>query len=325
MKKLILLATIFIAILTSSCNQNSPAPATPATPATPISTNITFNQSIGSAGMGFSNFNFSMSGWDIEWTLATDGNFVYVGDFGNNCVKKIDLTTNSIVGWFGFQGNTWGYYTTYTSQPNPLFKPFRLVYKNNNIYAFSRKVTTGESIVYKFSSSSSSTVDTSRVIPEQSFFSTDIDNNGNVVIANSDSIKIYSSTSVTRFGGFGSADSKLDNSGYVVQVQSINDTIVVIDAGNSRFQKFTNTGNFISKFPITANKNYHNFYGVNNKYYFLSNGKFAEYTSSGNMINEYTFIGNPNNFGAGQKQFVVLNNKVVFQDGYSNKLLVYTK
>jgi hypothetical protein len=220
-----IILTLFIASIFFACKKKEtttdPTPVnstTGSTTGTPVSTDITFNQSIGSSGTSFGNFNFNMSGQDQPWTMATDGNFVYVGDFGNNCVKKIDLTTNTIIGWYGFQGNTWGYYTSYTIQPNLLFKPFRLVYKNNSIYAFSHKGTTGKSIVYKFSTSTNSTVDTSRVIPEYSFFSTSVDNNENIVIVKSDSIKVYTNSSVIRFGGFGSADGKLDNSGYIVQV-----------------------------------------------------------------------------------------------------------
>lgn len=327
-----IISTLFIASIFFACKKKEtttePTPVistTGSTTGSPVSTDITFNQSIGSSGSGFSNFNFNMSGQDLAWTLATDGNFVYVGDFGNNCVKKIDLTTNSIVGWFGFQGNTWGYYTTYTTQPNSLFKPFRLIYKNNYIYAFSHKGTTGKSIVYKFTTTNSSTVDTNRVIPEYSFFTSAIDNSDNVVIVKSDSVKVYTSSSVTRFGGFGSADGKLDNSGYIIQVQSVNDTIILIDAGNNRIQKFSNTGNFISKLAITSIKNYTDLFILNNKYYFLQSGKFSEYTAGGTKLNDYSFVGNPSGFSPMQKQFVVVNNKIVFQDYSSSKLNIYTK
>jgi hypothetical protein len=66
-------------------------------------------------------------------------------------------------------------------------------------------------------------------------------------------------------------------------------------------------------------------FGVNNKYYFLQSGKFTEYSSNGTKLNDYSFVGNPSGFSAGQKQFIVVNNKVVFQDYNNNKLNIYTK
>ena len=324
-----IITTLLIASMLLACKKKeiTPAPVSPTTPTTTSTEGVlNFSNTIGSAGTDFNSFNFSNNGQDISWSLATDGNFIYVGDYGNNCVKKVDINTNTIVGWYGFQGNTWGYYTDYTTLPNPLFKPNRVLYKNNTLYAFSLKGGTGYTNVFKFSASNSSTVDTLQVISEYSFYAAAVDANENIYISKSDSLKIYTASGVTRFGGFGSADGKLNNSGVVVQIQSVNDTVVVIDPGNSRIQKFNISGNFLSKFAInTPFKDYQYLFIDNNKYYFIENYKLAEYTSSGIKIKEYSLEGSPANFGGHQKQFIVINNKVIFQDDYNSKLQIYTK
>ena len=322
---LIIVSLVFACKKKDSTEDPAPTTTTGTTTGAPVVVNLTYAQSIGSVGSALSEFNFNMSGGDMSWGLATDGNFVYVADFGNNCVKKIDLSTNTVAGWYGFKGTTWGYYTDNTTAPSPLFKPTRLIYKNNNFYAFAHKGTTGKSTLYKFNTNGSS-VDTSKVIPVFSFFTADIDANENVIIAASDSVKVYTTSGVTRFGGTGTTDGKLNNSGYMVQVQAVGDTIVVIDAGNSRIQKFSSNGSFISKFEISLPvKDYTNLFITDNKYYFIQKGNLAEYSPGGTKLNEYPVKGNPSGFGTGQKQFIVINNKVIFQDNFTNKLHVFTK
>lgn len=300
-----------------------PTPVTP-TPVTPTVYNVTYAQTIGNSGSGLTDFNFDTNGNDMSWGLATDGNFVYVADFGNNCVKKVDLTNNTIIGWYGFKGNVWGYHTDNVAA-TARFKPTRIVFKNNALYVFSRKEYTGKSMIYKFDVAAT-TLDTSRIIPIYSFFSATVDNNENIMFAYDDSVKIVSvAGAITRFGGKGSADGQFDFGGVLMQLQSVGDTIVMIDGGNDRIQKFSNTGMFISKLAINSNKDYLNFVVADNKYYLLEQGKLAEYSPSGTRINAYTFKNDPSGFGPGQKQFVIVGNKVVFQDGYSSRLHVYTK
>jgi hypothetical protein len=326
------LTALVLTILLTGCKKkdsaSDPEPEpTPTTTGAPVATEYTFSQSIGTSGAGFNEFNFNMNGQEHAWTMTTDGTFIYVGDFGNNCVKKIDLSTNTIVGWYGYKNSAWGFYTSYTSAPDPFFKPFRLVYRNNTIYAFSKKNTTGKCNVFKFDVSAASAMDSSRNIPEYSFFTAAVDNFDDLFIVTSDSIKKYESNgNITRFGGFGSADGKLNNSGSLVQALCKSDTLVVLDAGNDRIQKFSNNGSFISKFAVTSSKSYANMHLEGNKYYLVTpNMKLAEYSSGGTLLNTYTIKNNPSGFSPSQKQFLVIGNKVVFQDMYAHKLHIYTK
>jgi hypothetical protein len=329
--KKIFLTSLALASLLTACKKKDktedPEPEpTPTTTGASVVTELTYSQTIGTSGTGFNEFNFNMNGQEQAWTMTTDGTFIYVGDFGNNCVKKVDLSSNTIVGWYGYKNSVWGFYTSYTSAPDPFFKPFRLVYRNNTIYAFSKKNTTGKSNVFKFDVSAASAVDSSRNIPEYSFFTAAVDNFDDLFIVKADSIKKYEPNgNVTRFGGLGSADGKLDNGGYTVQALCKSDTLIVLDAGNARIQKFSNNGSFISKFAVATIKNYADLFLDGNKYYLVSQSKLAEYSVGGTLLNSYTLKNNPTSFGPLQKQFVVLNNKVVFQDMFNNKLYVYTK
>ena len=320
------LSTLLCALIVTSCKkEKSPQPPTAGNTAPTIS-ELNYLQSIGTSGSNLDQFNFTMSGQEHGWTSATDGNFVYVGDFGNYCVKKVDLTTNTVIGWYGFQGNTWGYYTDNATAPTPLFKPFRVLYKNNTLYALSRKQGTAETIVYKFDIGGTSNVDTSRTISENSFYSATIDDNENIIVVKNDSIKKHAPNgTVTRFGGTGSADGKLNNGGYVVQVVTVSDTIIVIDAGNSRIQKFNNNGSFLSKFSIATSGDYTSLFVVNNRFYFLEDYKLSEYSSNGVKIRSYPFEGGPNSFAISQKQILILNNKVVIQDAHYDRLVIYGK
>ena len=327
--KNILLTALAIATLLAACKKkDSPADPEPepttTTGTTPVNTDLTYSQSIGNAGTGLNEFNFNMGGNEHCWTMTTDGTFIYVGDFGNHCIKKIDLSTNTIVGWYGFQNGTWGFYTSATT-PDPIFKPFRLAYYNNTIYALSGKINTSKSLVYTFNVSGAA-VDTGRVINEQSFFTMAVDYNQAIYAVAGDSIRKYPlAGAIMRFGGFGSADGKLNNTGYTIQTLCSGDTLVVLDAGNDRVQKFSSSGTFISKFAVTASPTYADLCLYNTKYYLIENGKLAEYSAGGSLLKSYTIKNNPSGFGAAQKQMMVLGNKVVFQDMFNNKLHVYTK
>lgn len=317
------IATLLALSMITSCIKKDPAPDPPAEP--PVEQpKITYASSIGNPGTALNEFNFDMQGIEIAWTLATDGNFVYVGDFANNCVKKIDLATNTVVGWYGVQNGTWGFYTNYTTLPNKTFRPFRLMYKNGYMYALSRKLGTINCKVWKFSLDAASTIDSLRLIPELSFFTTTIDANENIFIGRNDSIIKYGLSSVTRFGGFGSGDGKFNNQTALIPMKFDNDTLNVLDTGNNRLQKFSSNGTFQSKITVTPG-GYSDFCIVNNKLFLVESSKFSEYNTTGGLVKSMFFNGSPANFSPGQKQFVVVNDKVVFQDPYANKLYVFTK
>ena len=327
--KIVLIALIIISTTFSSCKKenNSPTNSNNNQTSNPTTNDsLKFIAEIGSAGTALNQFNFNAAGSDMEWGMTNDDSYVYIADRGNHCIKKVDLTSNSIVGWYGYNNGKWGYYTT-SSTPDKKFTPVRLMFKNNFIYAianrgYNQTSNRNESRVFKINSSNGDLVDTNSVIPVYSFYSCCIDNNENIFICNDDSIKKYNNGFLNGFGGFGSSDGKLDNSGYIVQIQMIGDTLVVVDAGNDRFQLFDNKSSFISKIKVPLGKNYTYFVADNNKYY-LSNGDFQEYDSKGNKLKSRKV--SANGFYAGQGQFVIVKNKVIYQDAYKHRLLVFQK
>jgi hypothetical protein len=296
----------------------------------PKETALTFVTSIGTAGTGFGQFYFLGTGGNNSQGIATDGNYVYVADKGNNCIKKVELSGNSIIGWYGFNNGAWGYYDA-SKTPDINFEAMRLLYKNNFLYAsVNRNVSDPwEDRFFKINLLDNTLSDSSNVSSCFWIFSFDIDSNENIFIYFNDSIKKYNHGFLMGFGGYGSTDGKLDNSYGNNNLVIINDTIVVSDPGNKRFQKFKPDGTYISSTPLDVDGLNQYFYSSNSKYcYFYSN-------ASGGGYKEYNYVNNTNSiwkvpsdyqsYVNAWDPFVILNDKIIFQDSNHNRLLVFTK
>ena len=94
-KKILLVLIASSLLFACKKKEADPEPVTPE-PIKVVNPEITFAQSIGTSGSGATEFNFNSSGSDMAWGMATDGNFVFVADIGNNCVKKVDLSKRQI-------------------------------------------------------------------------------------------------------------------------------------------------------------------------------------------------------------------------------------
>ena len=312
------------ALLISCKKPETLSPLPPLDPVLEIA-DMEFSHEIGSFGNDVNEFSFLGPSDDEMWTMATDGIYVYVGDYDNNCVKKVDLVSNTVVGWYGFENNVWGFYTGNKLTINQVFKPFRVVCRNNMLYAFSRKEGTLKTIIYKFSMSANSILDSSRVIPEDRYFTVDIDSDDRLVILKYDSIKVYNTDqSVLKFGGWGEGNGQLKNN-LLSQVKFVSDTIVVVDRGNDRFQKLSKNGTFLSKFSFNSTYCCHYLCVEDNRYYIQENLTLFEYSPQGTLLKKSTFANPPSNFGVSGRQFLIVNNKVVVQDPSNHRLVVFDK
>ena len=285
---------------------------------------LTLIQTIGSVGTSLSEFNFSFVGH-----LATDENFLYVSDTENHCIKKIDLSTNSIVGCYGFENGVWGYYTSTIQHPKLSFFPVGLIFKTNKLYVFSSSNNYADAgytsdyrtKMYSFDITGGSSVDSSRMIKEWVYStSLDIDNKGTIISFDDNFFSVYNMNgSVMKYGGLGTTDGKFNSVGSQNLAKIVNDTIVILDGGNHRIQKFTTSGSFISKFSIPEYT--YCIFIKDNIYSFFSSQKYIGYTSNGLEMFEYkeaeeVIVGS---------NFIVVNDKVIVQDVAKNKLFVYKK
>ena len=319
--KLILVITI--TFLAFSCKKKESTPISNLPQSSDNSKYLIFVKSVGNYGGSLDNLNLGYT--SSNTCLATDGNYIYIADYDNHCVKKVDLSTNSIIGCYGFENGVWGYYTSTIINPKSSFKPKYLVFQNNKLYAFSSFGTSSKQYntkVYKFDVSGSPALDSNNMIQEFQDYSPTIDHNENIIIGYNDSIKVYSNNIVIRkFGGTGSGNGKFQNQSFFNKIDISFDTLIIADVGNLRIQKITTSGDFISTFNST--KSVSSFFINDNKFYYnQDNNKFTECYSNGNVINEYLYKDLSTHFGA---QFVVIGNKVVLLDYYNNKLDIYTK
>ncbi len=237
----------------------------------------------------------------------------------------MDLSTNSIIGWYGYNNGIWGYYNGTKTPDRTIFSPVRLLSKNNFIYAIAYPYNSnGNSRVYKFNSSNGNIIDSTLLIPVSSFYACCIDDDENIYISNNDndSIKVYKNGYIRGFGGFGSTEGKL-YLGSTNQVQVVGDTLIVADSGNERFQKFTRNGNYISKLNYEQ-ANYMFFAYFNSKYYMPDVFNFSEFDVNGNKLRTWEVSRDNDFFISEVNQFVIVKNKIIFQDySYKNRLVVF--
>ena len=317
---------IFIALLFSTLLFSCKKKKEDTTPTVPLTPTLTFEGEIGNAGTSLNEFNFGFG----EWRLASDNEFVYVADEDNHCVKKVDLSSKSVIGWYGYSNGIWGYYDG-SKKADVFFKPDQVIYKNNILYILRDKYTSDigyQTQFYKINSNTNKLIDSLIIIKDiqSSWSSIDIDNQENIYVfgANSDSIKKYSNNQfVLGFGGFGSTEGKFDHGGNII----VDGDIITSFDNYYRVQLFNTNGTYLSKITTPVNQ-FLNLQLLNGNYfvncYFndtddKSKYMLVKFDKNGSIIQKW-IIGDHEYFWGYKMVFV--KNKVIYNG--NNKLYVYS-
>ena len=151
-----------------------------------------------------------------------------------------------------------------------------------------------------------------------------MDDNKNIFVAKGNElIKYELNGTIKVFGGPGIEDGKLSTQGYTCQLLIDRDTLIVLDAGNSRIQKFNTNGDFLSSFPVNTNNNFWSFCIEDHKYYLMENSNLSEYTSNGMKSGMWIFLNSPQYFNTFGKQILKVKDKFVIQQSNFMRLVVY--
>ena len=323
-QKIIFSALLFSTLL-FSCKKKKEDTTPTATPPE-ASPTLTYEGEIGNAGTTLNEFNL-----DYDWALASDNEYVYVADKNNYCVKKIDLTSKNIIGWYGFSNGVWGYYDG-SKKADSFFKPTQVIYKNNILYIIRDKYTSGlgsQTQFYKINSSTNNLID-SLIVTKDIYSdgnSIDIDNNENIFVFDEsrDSIKKFSNNQfVLGFGGFGSTDGKFDHNGEIIVD---GDVLTTFDL--YRTQLFNTDGTYLSKLIAPVDHYFYNLQILNGNYFMYcylkdtddkSKHMIVEFDKNGTILQKWSIGEYKSSWGS---KMVFVKNKVIFQG--DNKLYVYSK
>jgi hypothetical protein len=284
---------------------------------------LKYLKTIGVAGTNLGEFNFYDQSW---WNLSDDGTYLYVGDMGNNRVVRIKLSDFSFYDWYGKLNNVYGFYTSNSTASNS-FVCSNVISKNGYLYLVCNPK---DALSGVFKMTSNGVALKSINAPGGNFTTTAVDSNDNVFVYSNDIISKYSSAGIltSTFGGFGSSDGKLNNSGYLVNIViDSNNNLYVIDGGNSRIQMFDNNGNFKLKWTVAKYKEYNYMHLFNNKLYITEGGNLVEYSLTGVKTNSWSIprINIIPSFSfSSQGQFIVTSNNVIFEDTYNNRIVIFT-
>ena len=184
------------------------------------------------------------------------------------------------------------------------------------------QTSTWENKFFKINPSTGAIIDSSQTIIEFWPFRYDVDANENIYAYIKDSIKIYNQGYKKAFGGYGSTEGKVNNQNYSgAHIKIINDTIVVADAGNKRFQQFTLNGNYIASFS-TGNYSLTHFNGNTSYYSYIYAGGYVEYNYRNNTTSTWDDVSQA---FSGSDSFIIIGNKIYVHDSGHQKVYVYSK
>ncbi|MCK4726475.1 MAG: pentapeptide repeat-containing protein [Anaerolineales bacterium] len=192
-------------------------------------------QTVGAPGIGNGEFQFG-GGVDSNGGIFVDETYLYVTDWTNNRLQRFRKDEDNLWTFFDFLGDDKDLYSA--------------IYVNRNGIIFLQ----GMNLLRKYSGEKMSIEEINIDISNFRRFTVDNEDN---IFAQSGSdpnlIKKYDSkgSKILSFGGFGNSDGKFNNSGWSADIISDSvGNIYMLDSGNSRIQKFDNSGNFLKKWKV---------------------------------------------------------------------------